>query len=121
MSFTEEMIDAFAAADLVICRAGFASLSEMTAALKKPTIAIPLPGTEQELNACAFEVQGAVVVVSQNSRSFDQDLLDTATLLLSDPETGKEMGEAAHRFLPTDDGTVLATRILKLMRSMKNN
>jgi UDP-N-acetylglucosamine--N-acetylmuramyl-(pentapeptide) pyrophosphoryl-undecaprenol N-acetylglucosamine transferase len=115
----DEMIDAFAAADLVICRAGFATLSEMTAALKKPTIVIPLPGTEQELNARAFEEQGAVIVVNQETRSFEQDVFDAAALLLRDTDARKEMGEAAYRFLPTDDGTVLAKRILRLMGLIK--
>lgn len=112
----EDMHYAYAAADLAITRAGFASLSEMTAALKIPTIAVPLPGTEQEGNARAFEERGGLIVIEQSHPRFDQEVLSAATLLLNDPVGRKEMGEQAHAFLPTDDGTTLAKRILKLMK-----
>lgn len=115
----DSLIDAFAVADLVVCRGGFATLSEMTAALKKPSIVVPLPDTEQEGNARAFEEQGAVVVVDQRSSTFDQELLDAARLLLQDPEARRVMGEAAHDFLPTDDGTVLAKRVIRLLKKKK--
>lgn len=116
----EELIEAYAAADLVVSRAGFGTLSEMTVALQKPTIVIPLPGTEQELNARAFEEQGSVVVVYQDAPQVAEDLLATAQLLLNDKETRQEMGEAAKRFLPTDDGTVLATRVLALAKRFQS-
>ena len=111
----EEMIQAYALADLIVCRAGFATLSEMTAALAKATIVVPLPGTEQELNAKAFEERGSVVVVNQSLQTFTSELLEAARLLIHDADTRTEMGETAHKFLPTDDGTVLAKRILKLV------
>lgn len=112
----EEMKYAYAAADLVISRAGFATLAEMTAALAKPTIVVPLPGTEQELNARAFEEQGGVIIVSQEQAHFAEELQTAAQLLLNDPDACRTMGEAAQRFLPTDDGTVLARRVLRIAK-----
>lgn len=111
----DDMAMAYAAADLVVARAGFATLSEMTAALSIPTIAVPLPGTEQEGNAQAFEERGGLVVVEQSHPRFDDELLSAAKLMLSDADIRREMGEQAHEFLPTDDGTELAKRILKVV------
>lgn len=112
----DDMHFAYAAADLAVTRAGFASLSEMTAALEMPSIVVPLPGTEQESNAKAFEERGGVVVIHQSNSHFDEEMLTTAKLFLEDPEGRKAMGEQAHDFLPTDDGTTLAKRILKALK-----
>jgi UDP-N-acetylglucosamine:LPS N-acetylglucosamine transferase len=117
----DEMLQAYAAADLVISRAGFATLSEMTAGLSVPTIVVPLPGTEQESNAKAFEEQGGLIVVEQSHPRFDEELLATAELLLHDEEGRQKMGGKAQAFLPTDDGTTLAKRILKIWKARTKN
>ena len=61
-----EMPLALQAAELVICRAGAATLSEL-AVLGKPSILVPLPpalgGSPQETNAAMFERAQAAVVV----------------------------------------------------------
>ncbi len=113
----DDMDMAYAAADVVVSRAGFATLSEMTAALSIPTIAVPLPGTEQESNAKAFEERGGLVVVEQSHPRFDDELLSAVKLMLSDQDIRRELGEQAHAFLPTDDGTALAKRILKAVKA----
>lgn len=115
----DDMDHAYALADLAVSRAGFASLAEMTAGLQIPTIAIPLPGTEQEDNAHAFEEQSALVVVLQSHPAFDDEVLSAARLILSDTDIQREMGECAHDFLPTDDGTALAKRVLKVLKKKK--
>lgn len=113
---TNEMCEAYAAADLVISRAGFATLSEMTAGLKKATIVVPLPGTEQELNARAFEERASVVIVPQDRENFADELLETARLLLQDKDERLAMGERAHAFMPVDDGSSLAKRVLSILK-----
>jgi UDP-N-acetylglucosamine--N-acetylmuramyl-(pentapeptide) pyrophosphoryl-undecaprenol N-acetylglucosamine transferase len=116
----EDMGHAYALADLAVSRAGFASLAEMTASLAIPTIAVPLPGTEQEENARAFEEQKALIVVEQSHPRFDDEVLSAARLMLSDADICRELGENAQAFLPTDDGTALARRVLKALKnSMK--
>jgi UDP-N-acetylglucosamine--N-acetylmuramyl-(pentapeptide) pyrophosphoryl-undecaprenol N-acetylglucosamine transferase len=62
-----EMSDLMNAADLVICRAGAITISELTA-LGIPSIMIPSPyvtANHQEHNARALEKQGAAVVIME--------------------------------------------------------
>ena len=61
------LADLFAAADIVISRAGANSIFELLA-LKKPNILIPLPGGrgDQLLNARSFEGQGYSMVIKQD-------------------------------------------------------
>ncbi len=60
------LADLFAAADIVVSRAGANSIFELLA-LKKPNILIPLPGGrgDQLLNARSFEQQGYSMVIRQ--------------------------------------------------------
>ena len=62
---TEEIADAYAAADLVISRAGSNVLAEL-AALKKAAIVVPLPKTHQEQNADYLHDHG-ILTMSQES------------------------------------------------------
>jgi len=66
---TSEIPDFYAAADLVISRAGMSSLSEICA-LGKPSIIIPIPKSHQEKNAEYFASRGAVKIFKQQSPQF---------------------------------------------------
>lgn len=103
---------AFAASDLVVTRGGIGLLSEI-ASLSKPAIVVPIPDSHQEENAKAFEAAHAALYVHQNRPHFEEALLKQVLILLEDTEKRRKMGERAARFFPTDDGTALATRILK--------
>ncbi len=59
----QEIFEAYAVADLVVCRAGFSTLTEL-AVLAKPAMLIPIPG-HQELNAQYFAKYNAVKVIKQ--------------------------------------------------------
>ncbi len=83
-----------AAADLVICRSGASTLSEL-AVLGKPAVLVPSPNVtnnHQEKNAQVLEKAGAAVVVPESQISADK-LLGTVSLLLSRPETLEEMAK----------------------------
>ncbi len=58
--FTSEMRDALALADVVISRAGLATISEL-ALLGKPTMLMPIPNSHQEENADYLAKEGAVI------------------------------------------------------------
>ncbi|MEI7512299.1 MAG: glycosyltransferase [Candidatus Uhrbacteria bacterium] len=107
---------AYAAADLVITRAGIGSLSEI-AALKKAAIIVPIPGSHQEANAIAFDTAQAGLYIKQDQEDFADILLQQAALLLDDPERCEKMGETAHVFFATDDGTAFARKIIGATRT----
>lgn len=65
LSYLEDMGSAYAAADLVICRSGASTVTELMA-VKKPAILIPFPfatGNHQEFNARVLERLGAALVI----------------------------------------------------------
>ena len=61
----EDMATAYAAADLVICRAGMGTLTELSY-LGKPAILIPMPNSHQELNAKAIQGKNAAIVLDEH-------------------------------------------------------
>lgn len=108
----EEMPHALAAASVVVSRAGMGTLSEL-AALAKPSIVVPMPGTHQEYNARAFGKVGGVIVFDQGDLS--PDLL-TATVrdLLDDPARRTALGEALRGVMPLDADARIAEDVLAL-------
>ncbi|EKD79496.1 MAG: hypothetical protein ACD_41C00054G0003 [uncultured bacterium] len=62
---TDTFAEALSKADLVVCRAGFGTISEL-AALGKAAIVIPIPQSHQEDNAKWLEDHQAAVVASQS-------------------------------------------------------
>ena len=83
------------AADLVICRAGASTISELTA-LGVPAIIVPSPNVtnnHQESNARVLSDAGGAVLVLERDSS-GQLLYDTACEILRDRERRKEMSAA---------------------------
>ena len=83
-----------AAADLVMCRSGASTLSEL-AALGKPAILVPSPNVtnnHQEKNAKVLEKAGAAVLIPETDITPDK-LLGSVSLMLSRPETLDAMSE----------------------------
>jgi len=101
--YIEDMPAAFAAADLVACRAGAGAVAELAAA-GKPSVLVPFPyaaDDHQLHNAEAFERAGAAKIV------LDRDLTgatfhETVTALADDRPRLDRMGEAARRFAHPD-------------------
>jgi len=96
--YIHEMHLALAAADLVICRAGAATLAEITA-VGKPAVLIPYPyasGNHQELNAISLKKSGAAVVI-KDSYLAGKILAEQVDSLLADPIRLKEMSQASKR------------------------
>ena len=97
------MPQVLAAADLLICRAGAASLSESCAA-GVPSIIIPSPNVtenHQEKNARVLERNGAARVILESDCTA-QKLYSTVSELLSDSESLRAMRAAATRMAVTD-------------------
>ncbi len=96
---TSEMADLYAAADLVICRAGMGTISELSA-LKKTAIVIPIPASHQEENAAALDEFSAAIILHQSLTS-PQILLQTINGLLSSKDF-MSFGARLHAALPTE-------------------
>jgi len=95
--FIHGMAEVYAAADLVVSRAGAGTLSELAVA-GKPSILIPYPlaTAHQEKNAAAFVSSGAAEMILDRELNGAQ-LGERILALLSDPERLKGMGGAAKR------------------------
>lgn len=84
-----------AAADLVLCRSGASTLSELTL-LGKPAILVPSPNVtndHQEKNARVLERAGGAKVLREGEFSADS-LLGTVSVLLNNPDELKTMSDS---------------------------
>lgn len=105
------MQDYMAAVDIVVCRAGASTCSEL-AALGKPSILVPYPfatGDHQMFNAKSMEEKGAALV-RQDSQLNVNWLREQLDLLFERPEKLKAMGEAAKE-LAKPDAAKAAARV----------
>ncbi len=93
-----DMENALAIADLMICRAGAATLAEITAK-GIPSVLIPYPfasENHQEFNARALAARGAAFLILDRELSGD-NLLSTVQELLANPEQLAAMAAAVAR------------------------
>ncbi len=96
VDYENQMGRAYAAADIVLARAGSSTLSEITA-LGKPAVLIPSPNVtdnHQEANARGLEHLGAVMVFVEKGLDINRTL-DRITLLLTQPTVLESMSEAS--------------------------
>ena len=115
--FIYDMPTVMAAADLVICRAGAATISEVAAA-GKPAIFVPSPNVtdnHQEKNARIIEDQGGALVLRESECSGDI-LFETAQKLLSDRERLTRMGRAAEALAVPDSAQQILNIMLELTK-----
>jgi UDP-N-acetylglucosamine--N-acetylmuramyl-(pentapeptide) pyrophosphoryl-undecaprenol N-acetylglucosamine transferase len=93
--FIDDMVAAYAAADLVIARAGALTLAELAIA-GRPAILIPLPTAaddHQSKNAADFARAGAALVLPQTTTT-PADLATALSTLLADPARRAQMSAA---------------------------
>ncbi len=93
-----DMPEALAAADLVICRAGAATIAELTVR-GVPAVLVPFPyatGNHQEHNARALHSRGAAEMIRDAELSAGT-LVEMVGGLLADPDRLREMAAASRR------------------------
>ena len=113
-----EMPLALAAADVVLCRSGAATLSEL-AVLGKGSILVPLPpgfgGSPQAVNAAMFQQHGAASVILD--ADLTPDTLGEALLpLWQDQQQLQALGTAAQSFARPDAAAELAALVASLAK-----
>lgn len=110
-----DMADQMAAADLIICRAGAATIGELCA-LGRPSIMVPSPyvaENHQEKNARALEKAGACAVLLESEATGDT-LLDMTAALLADDEKRAAMAKAAGALATLDASEKIYRHILEV-------
>ena len=97
VAYEDHLADLFAAADLVVGRAGASTVAEL-AVIGTPSILVPLPGApsdHQRRNAELLSAAGAAIVVDDDEATGGR-LTTEASALLADPARLEAMGRAAH-------------------------
>lgn len=112
-SYIDNMMDDFAAADLVICRAGATTTAELIAA-GKASIMVPFPyaaDDHQRKNAEALQAAGAARMIVQQELNAER-LVKEIRELSEDPLQLDRMEEAS-RGLARGDAAVTATNLIE--------
>lgn len=96
--YIDDMYRCMAAADLVICRAGASSLSEIQA-MGKPSILVPYPyaaENHQYYNAMALVKNDAAILIEEKDFTGER-LIKEVDELLANPDRLKQIGENAKK------------------------
>jgi UDP-N-acetylglucosamine--N-acetylmuramyl-(pentapeptide) pyrophosphoryl-undecaprenol N-acetylglucosamine transferase len=96
VAYEDRMAEVYAAADLVVCRAGAMTVAELAAA-GVPAVLVPLPGApgdHQTANASVLERVGAAVLLPDPACT-PEGLAGIVDGLLADPDRLAAMGRAA--------------------------
>jgi undecaprenyldiphospho-muramoylpentapeptide beta-N-acetylglucosaminyltransferase len=109
----DEMVFALAAADLVVSRAGAATLGEYTL-LGLPAVLVPYPHAwrYQKLNAEYLVSRGAAVQIRDEDLA--HELLPTVVKLIEDPDRLSAMAAAARGLAVADAAEKIASEISRL-------
>lgn len=116
------MAQVMAAADLVICRAGASTISELTA-LSKPAVLFPSPnvtGDHQVKNAGVLRQRGAAIVFSETDCSGDL-LFEEVAGLLSHRERLRDMQKKAGAVSVPDAAERMYEVMMDLLRERREN
>lgn len=114
--FIKDMASAYAAADLVISRAGAGSISEFCL-LHKPVILVPSPNVAED-----HQTKNALALVNKDAAIYVKDidakdkLLSVAMETIADAEKLKSLSENIAKLALPDSATMIAKEVLKLIK-----
>lgn len=114
VEYIDDMGSAYAAADLVVCRAGALTCSELLVT-GTPAVLVPSPNVvadHQRKNARSMEQWGAAKVLPESE--LGSEFVDTITRLLDDPETLSQMARDAREHARPEAATTIARDVLDL-------
>ena len=114
--FISNMEMAYAAADVIISRAGAGTISELCL-LAKPVILVPSPNVaedHQTKNAMALVKKSAAILISDANAS--TTLIKTCIDLLNDESQIKSLGNNISQLAITDAAEKIATEVIKLIK-----
>lgn len=114
--FIKDMASAYAAADLVISRAGAGSISEFCL-LHKPVILVPSPNVAED-----HQTKNALALVNKDAAIYVKDadakdkLLPVAMETITNAEKLKSLSENIAKLALSDSATIIAKEVLKLIK-----
>ena len=114
MEFVNRMDLAYAAADVIISRAGAGTIAELCV-IKKPVILVPSPNVaedHQTKNALALLKDNAAVFIPD--RDAETKLVDKALELLNDKDKQKTLGINIGKLAMPDADEVIAKEVMKI-------
>lgn len=120
LPFIEDMDVAYSAADVVVCRAGALTISEL-AVLGKAAILIPSPNVaedHQTVNAQSLADKGAAILLKDKEAS--ADLYKTLEVLLSDDNKRSGLENNIKYFSRPQAAIQIAAEILKVCAKVKS-
>ncbi len=115
--FISDMPSAYAAADLVVSRAGASSISELCL-LGKPCILVPSPNVaedHQTKNAKALSNIGAAILITDAEAP--QKLIGSAISVVQDGSKLKELSANIKKLAISDSANRIAKEVLKLAKA----
>lgn len=123
LPFITEMDAAFAAADIVVSRAGAGTLSELCL-VGKPAILIPSPNVaedHQRHNALALSSRGAAVLITEGE-NLSHELGDAIVRLLTDDALREELSKNIQSLARPNATSDIVDQVEKLLgKTPKNN
>jgi UDP-N-acetylglucosamine--N-acetylmuramyl-(pentapeptide) pyrophosphoryl-undecaprenol N-acetylglucosamine transferase len=117
LEFLNRMDLAYAAADVIISRAGAGTIAELCV-VKKPVILVPSPNVaedHQTKNALALVQEHAAVFIAD--RDAEANLVDKAIALLNDKELQRRLSDNIGKMAMPDADEVIAKEVFKLANS----
>ena len=118
--YINDMDDCLAAADLVICRAGASTLSELEAA-GRASILIPSPNVaenHQYHNGMVLVKNQAAVLIEEKDLS-GQRLCSEVEQLANDPQRLRQLGQNAQKLAMIDANERIYEELMRLLRQPK--
>ena len=117
LEFLNKMDLAYAAADLIISRAGAGTIAELCV-IKKPVILVPSPNVaedHQTKNAMALVKNDAAILI--NDRSAEDTLVAEALKLLQNADRCEALSKNIGKMAYQDSDIVIAKEVLKLINN----
>jgi UDP-N-acetylglucosamine--N-acetylmuramyl-(pentapeptide) pyrophosphoryl-undecaprenol N-acetylglucosamine transferase len=119
MEFVNRMDLAYAAADVIISRAGAGTIAELCV-IKKPVILVPSPNVaedHQTKNALALVNEQAAIFVAD--RDAEEKLVDKALALLNDKDLQKKLSDNIGKMALPQADDVIAKEVIQI--TINNN
>lgn len=116
LEFLNKMDLAYAAADVIISRAGAGTIAELCL-IKKPVILVPSPNVaedHQTKNAMALVKNGAAILI--NDSAAEDTLVTEALALLNNKELSDKLSENIGNMALPEADEIIAHEVLKLIK-----